>query len=69
MTAETELRPYTVTESNLKRGLFKDCADGHHHDRCNGSITHRFARPESGIWNYQCTCECHPSAFGDMADA
>lgn len=60
-------QPYTVTESNLRRGVFKDCADGHH-ERCKREITHRFAQPESGIWNYQCTRECHPAAFGDDSE-
>ena len=63
----TTAAPYTVTEENLRRGLFKDCKDGHH-NRCNGEIVHRFAQPEAGIWNYQCTCECHPTAFGDDSE-
>lgn len=64
MTNTNTTQPYTVTSENLKRGVFKDCADGNH-GRCKREITHRFAQPDSGIWNYQCTCECHPTAFGD----
>ena len=67
ITATNTAQPYAVTMDNLKRGVFKACADGQH-DRCQGEITHRHARPENGIWNYQCTCECHPSAFGEMDD-
>lgn len=61
---DTAVTPYAVTTDNLKRGVFKDCADGRC-ERCAKAITHRHARPDAGIWNYLCTCECHPTAFGD----
>lgn len=60
-------KPYTVTPGNLKRGVFKVCELGNH-EKCPATITHRHADPQNNIWNFQCTCECHGSAFGDLSD-